>query len=91
MAFNFVPSDPLFMDAHPGDYKTAMASHGGLPTLDHRTTFFCAGPAVKPGAAIHRACIVDEAPTMARNARLCHARCGRQGADGTPRLNTYKR
>ena len=66
VAFNFVPSDPLFMDAHPGDYKTAMASHGGLPALDHRTTFFCAGPAVKPGAAIHRACIVDEAPTMAR-------------------------
>ena len=66
LPFNFAPADPLYMDAHPGDYKTAMASHGGLPTLEHRTTFFCAGPSVQPGAVLERACIVDEAPTMAR-------------------------
>ena len=43
-----------------------MAGHGGLPWLDHRTTFFCAGPAVRKGAVVEKARLVDEAPTMAR-------------------------
>ncbi|NLF27451.1 MAG: alkaline phosphatase family protein [Clostridiales bacterium] len=66
MSFGFTPSEPLFRDAAPGDYKTAMAGHGGLPALSHRTTFFAAGPNVRPGAVVRRACLVDEAPTMAK-------------------------
>ena len=66
IAFGYTLEDPLFRDAAPGDYKTAMAGHGGLPWLDHRTTFFCAGPAVRKGAVVEKARLVDEAPTMAR-------------------------
>lgn len=66
MSFSFDPAAPLFAQTVPGDYKTAPGSHGGLPWLDHRTTFFACGPAFKQGAVIEQASLVDEAPTMAR-------------------------
>ena len=66
MAFAYDPAAPLFEATKPGDYKTAPGSHGGLPWLDHRTTFFGCGPAFAQGAVVERASLVDEAPTMAR-------------------------
>lgn len=66
MSFSFNPAAPLFAKTAPGDYKTAPGSHGGLPWLSHRTTFFACGPAFRPGAMLERANLVDEAPTMAR-------------------------
>ncbi len=64
--FSFRPDAPLVAETDSGDYKTAHGTHGGLPWRDHRTTFFACGPAFQPGAVLERACIVDEAPTMAR-------------------------
>ena len=66
MSFAFDPAAPLFEPTKPGDYKTAPGSHGGLPWLDHRTTFFACGPAFEQGAVMERASLVDEAPTLAR-------------------------
>ena len=66
ISFNNELKGELFSPSAPGDYKSAMASHGGLPHFEHKTTFFACGPAVKKGAVIHNACLVDEAPTMAK-------------------------
>lgn len=66
LSFGYDPAAPLFSKAAPGDYKTAPGTHGGLPWRDHRTTFFACGPAFKKGAVIEQACLVDEAPTMAK-------------------------
>lgn len=66
MSFSFDPAAPLFQETAPGDYKTSPGSHGGLPWLDHRTTFFGCGPAFKKGAVVDKANLVDEAPTMAK-------------------------
>ena len=66
ISFAYDPAAPLFTKTAPGDYKTAPGTHGGLPWRDHRTTFFACGPAFEPGAVIDRACLVDEAPTLAR-------------------------
>lgn len=66
LSFGYDPAAPLFTKAAPGDYKTAPGTHGGLPWRDHRTTFFACGPAFKKGAVIEQACLVDEAPTMAK-------------------------
>lgn len=57
---------PIVSATHPGDYKTAPGSHGGLPFVKHQTTFFGCGPAFKKGAVIEEASLVDEAPTMAK-------------------------
>ena len=66
MSFAFDTAAPLFEPTKPGDYKTAPGSHGGLPWLDHRTTFFACGPAFEQGAVMERASLVGEAPTLAR-------------------------
>ena len=67
MSFNFIPSDPLFLPSGTdGDYKTSRGTHGYLPFLKHKTAFFACGPAFRKGAELDRACLVDEAPTMAR-------------------------
>lgn len=66
VSFSYDPAAPLFTATAPGDYKTAPGTHGGLPWRDHRTTFFARGPAFKSGAVVERACLVDEAPTLAR-------------------------
>lgn len=66
LSFGYDPAAPLFTKTAPGDYKTAPGTHGGLPWRDHRTTFFACGPAFKKGAVVERACLVDEAPTMAK-------------------------
>ena len=66
ISFTFDLTAPLFAKTQPGDYKTAPGTHGGLPWRDHRTTFFACGPAFEPGAVVERACLVDEAPTLAR-------------------------
>lgn len=66
ISFNNELTGELFSDSRPGDYKTAMASHGGLPHFRHKTTLFACGPAVKQGAVLANARLVDEAPTMAR-------------------------
>lgn len=66
LSFSYDPAAPLFTKTAPGDYKTAPGTHGGLPWLDHRTTFFACGPAFKKGAILEKARLVDEAPTMAR-------------------------
>ena len=66
LSFGYDPAAPLFTKAAPGDYKTAPGTHGGLPWRDHRTTFFACGPAFKKSAVIEQACLVDEAPTMAK-------------------------
>lgn len=66
LSFGYDPAAPLFTKAAPGDYKTAPGTHGGLPWRNHRTTFFACGPAFKKGAVIEQACLVDEAPTMAK-------------------------
>ena len=56
----------LFVKSAPGDYKTAMASHGGLPERKCQTAFFACGPSIRAGAIVERANLVDEGPTMAR-------------------------
>jgi predicted AlkP superfamily pyrophosphatase or phosphodiesterase len=66
VSFGYTPSDPLFVNAAPGDYKTALASHGGLPTRPRMTLFFASGPSVRQGVELDTASLVDEAPTMAR-------------------------
>ena len=66
LSFGYDPAAPLFTPTAPGDYKTAPGTHGGLPWRDHRTTFFACGPAFEKGAVMDRACIVDEAPTLAK-------------------------
>lgn len=66
ISFGYDPAAPLFVKTDPGDYKTAPGTHGGLPWLDHRTTFFACGPAFKEGAVIEKANLVDQAPTMAK-------------------------
>lgn len=67
VAFGFDPAAPLFTDTiSGGDYKVSPGTHGGQPWLDHRTTFFACGPAFKEGVQIEKACLVDEAPTMAK-------------------------
>ena len=54
------------MDAHPGDYKTAMASTAASHPRPPHDVLLLRRPRRQTRAAIHRACIVDEAPTMAR-------------------------
>lgn len=66
ICFGWNFSAPLFTDVCPDDYKTSQGTHGGLPTREHCTTFFACGPAFKKGAVLDTACLVDEAPTMAR-------------------------
>ncbi|GHU67073.1 alkaline phosphatase family protein [Clostridia bacterium] len=66
VSFGYTPSDPLFVETKPGDYKTALATHGGLPTRSHQTTMFASGPSIRRGTVIDTASLVDEAPTMAR-------------------------
>jgi len=65
VSFGYVLADELFVKASPGDYKTAMATHGGLPQREHQTTLFACGPSVRRGAVVERGRLVDEAPTMA--------------------------
>ncbi|MDR0396628.1 MAG: ectonucleotide pyrophosphatase/phosphodiesterase [Oscillospiraceae bacterium] len=66
ISFGHDPSAPLFTPTAPGDYKTAPASHGGLPTRSHMTALFASGPSIRRGVEIDSASLVDEAPTMAR-------------------------
>ncbi len=47
-------------------FEQLSASHGGLPWKDETSCFIAAGPSVNKGVCIERACIVDEAPTMAK-------------------------
>lgn len=49
----------------PGDKKIGAATHGGSPTREEVTTFFAAGPAVRPGTVSGHRSMVDEAPSMA--------------------------
>jgi len=66
VSFGYTRTGELYVASAPGDYKTAMGSHGGLPWREHQTAFFACGPSVKEGAAVEQANLVDEAPTMAR-------------------------
>jgi predicted AlkP superfamily pyrophosphatase or phosphodiesterase len=50
----------------PGNHKIGAATHGGSPAREEVTTFFAAGPNVRPGVLVARRLMVDEAPTMAR-------------------------
>lgn len=45
--------------------KTGVATHGGSPAREEVTTFFVAGPDVRPGTVHGSRSMVDEAPTMA--------------------------
>ena len=65
VSFSHIPSDDLFVKTKPGDYKTAMATHGGLPWRSHQTAFIAYGPHVQSGVTIECARLIDEAPTMA--------------------------
>jgi len=58
--------DDIFSDCDIHDYKTAIASHGGLPFKDETTTMIACGPMIKQGIRIERKQLVDIAPTMAR-------------------------
>lgn len=49
----------------PGRYYS-VASHGYLPERDETTTFFAAGPGIKPGVTIERASLIHIAPTLAQ-------------------------
>lgn len=62
---NTLSGDDAFSDTRVGDYKTAKASHGGLPYKEQQTTFIACGPSVKQGVVIDQANLVDMAPTMA--------------------------
>ena len=62
---NILSGDDVFSETTVGDYKTAKASHGGLPYKEQHTTFIACGPNVKQGAVIEQANLVDMAPTMA--------------------------
>lgn len=45
--------------------KTGVATHGGSRPREEVTTFFAAGPDVRPGTVHGSRSMVDEAPTMA--------------------------
>ena len=66
ITFAYNLAAPLMTETAPGDYKTSPGTHGGMPWRDHCTTFFACGPAFRPGAVLDSACLVDEAPTMAK-------------------------
>ena len=56
-----------------------MATHGGSPAREEVTTFFAAGPDVRPGTVHGSRSMVDEAPTMAAMLGLTMP-----DVDGTP-------
>lgn len=62
---NTLVGDDVFAETSFGDYKTAKASHGGLPHKEQNTTFIACGPNVRQGVVIDQASIVDMASTMA--------------------------
>ncbi len=62
---NTVEGEEVCVATRVGDYKFSKATHGGLPTRDHQTTFIACGPAVKKGVHIRQGNMIDEAPTMA--------------------------
>jgi predicted AlkP superfamily pyrophosphatase or phosphodiesterase len=62
---NTLSGDDVFASTGFGDYKTARASHGGLPYKEQHTAFIACGPSVKQGVVIDQANLVDMAPTMA--------------------------
>ena len=66
IAFGEYPAgDTLWRSCQPGDKKTGVATHGGSPAREEVTTFFTAGPYVRPGTVHGSRSMVDEAPTMA--------------------------
>ena len=66
IAFGEYPDgDTLWRSCQPGDKKTGVATHGGSPAREEVTTFFAAGPDVRPGTVHGSRSMVDEAPTMA--------------------------
>ena len=66
IAFGEYPAgDTLWRSCQPGDKKTGVATHGGSPAREEVTTFFAAGPDVRPGTVHGSRSMVDEAPTMA--------------------------
>ncbi|NBD22970.1 alkaline phosphatase family protein [Paenibacillus glycinis] len=62
---NLLAGEDVFSETSVGDYKTAKASHGGLPYKEQHTAFIACGPSVKQGAVVEQASLVDMAPTMA--------------------------
>lgn len=62
---NTLTGDNVFANTAVGDYKTAIASHGGLPHKEQNTTFIACGPDVHGGVILDQASIVDMGPTMA--------------------------
>ena len=66
IAFGEYPDgDTLWRSCQPGDKKTGVAPHGGSPAREEVTTFFAAGPDVRPCTVHGSRSMVDEAPTMA--------------------------
>ena len=66
IAFGEYPDgDTLWRSCQPGDKKTGVATHGGSPAREEVTTFFAAGPDVRPCTVHGSRSMVDEAPTMA--------------------------
>lgn len=51
------------MDA--SDYRSGWATHGYLPAKGPQPVFYCKGPAVRDGAVMENARLVDEASTLA--------------------------
>ncbi|MEA5143810.1 MAG: ectonucleotide pyrophosphatase/phosphodiesterase [Oscillibacter sp.] len=57
--------DAIWASCLPGDKKMGAATHGGSPMREEVTTFFAAGPNLRPTVVGGHRSMVDEAPTMA--------------------------
>ncbi len=57
--------DAIWGSLIPGHKKKGVATHGGSSTREEVTTFFAAGPSVRPTVVSGHRAMVDEAPTMA--------------------------
>ena len=56
----------VFREKDPSDYRTGSATHGYEPELGPQPVFLAHGPAIREGAVIPRAHLIDEAPTLAK-------------------------
>lgn len=66
IAFGEYPAgDTLWRSCQPGDQEDRRGDSRRQPAREEVTTFFAAGPDVRPGTVHGSRSMVDEAPTMA--------------------------
>ncbi len=65
-SFGAACTGPAIVTPDNSDYKFSVSSHGHLPHKGPQPVFLVAGPDIRPGVALPRQRIIDEAPTFAR-------------------------